>query len=59
MPVEIAELQVKAVIAAALIGNNQIDLRGVPADGAWTENESLIRLQRLTQKIFDALNAKR
>ena len=55
MPPE--ELYAKAIIAAALIQAQTVGLNYSPSDLAkpWRTNEALVRLQTLTQHVYDAI----
>lgn len=56
MPPE--ELYAKAIIAAALIQAQTVGLNYSPSDLAkpWRTNEALVRLQTLTQHVYDAIS---
>jgi hypothetical protein len=59
MPVMPAdELHAKVIIAAALIQAQTVGLNYSPADmlRSWKENEALVRLQTLTQRVYEAIS---
>jgi hypothetical protein len=59
MPItESDELHAKAVIAAALIQAQTIGLAYNDAElrKPWVEHEALVRLNRLTQRVYEAIN---
>jgi len=53
-----AEIHAKAIIAAALIANQVVEIPTVPQDGHWSADSVALRLRDLTDYVYQVLAAQ-
>jgi hypothetical protein len=54
-----SEIQAKATIAAALIVSHAVEIPTIPTSGDWSHDSAAIRLQDLTDYVYQMLTSSR
>lgn len=52
-----AELQAKAIIAAALVASRAVEIPAIPESGNWMDDPAALRLRDLTDYLYQVLAA--
>ena len=54
---ELAEVQARAIIAAALILSRAVEVPSIPTSGDWSKDSAAIRLRDLTDYVYQMITS--